>query len=87
MSDIMLKEPGVASAIAFPGLSINGFTNSSSAGIVFVGLKPFEERKSKELSGNAIAASLNKKFGGIKEAFTAVFPPPPVMGLGTLGGF
>ncbi|MGC8030389.1 efflux RND transporter permease subunit, partial [Salmonella enterica] len=30
---------------------------------------------------------LNKKFGGIKEAFTAVFPPPPVMGLGTLGGF
>jgi len=31
--------------------------------------------------------SLNKKFGGIKEAFTAVFPPPPVMGLGTLGGF
>ncbi|MBB5392706.1 MULTISPECIES: efflux RND transporter permease subunit [unclassified Herbaspirillum] len=87
MSDIMLKEPGVDSAIAFPGLSINGFTNSSSAGIVFVGLKPFEERKSKELSGNAIAASLNKKFGGIKEAFTAVFPPPPVMGLGTLGGF
>jgi multidrug efflux pump len=87
MSDIMLKEPGVASAIAFPGLSINGFTNSSSAGIVFVGLKPFDERKSKELSGNAIAASLNKKFGGIKEAFTAVFPPPPVMGLGTLGGW
>src|SRR5690606_4532182 len=35
MSDIALKEPGVASAIAFPGLSINGFTNSSSAGIVF----------------------------------------------------
>ncbi|MFJ3048315.1 efflux RND transporter permease subunit [Herbaspirillum chlorophenolicum] len=87
MSEIMLKEPGVDSAIAFPGLSINGFTNSSSAGIVFVGLKPFEERKAKELSGNAIAASLNKKFGGIKEAFTAVFPPPPVMGLGTLGGF
>src|SRR5450830_1241599 len=87
MSDIMLKEPGVASAIAFPGLSINGFTNSSSAGIVYVGLKPFEERRSKELSGNAIAMSLNKKFGGIKEAFTAVFPPPPVMGLGTLGGF
>ena len=87
MSEIMLKEPGVDSAIAFPGLSINGFTNSSSAGIVFVGLKPFEERRGKALSGNAIAASLNQKFGGIKEAFTAVFPPPPVMGLGTLGGF
>ncbi|WP_343720303.1 efflux RND transporter permease subunit, partial [Achromobacter dolens] len=87
MSDIALKEPGVQSAIAFPGLSINGFTNSSSAGIVFVTLKPFEERKGAALSGNAIAASLNQKFGAIQQAFIAVFPPPPVLGLGTLGGF
>ena len=50
MSDIALKEPGVQSAIAFPGLSINGFTNSSSAGIVFVMLKPFNERKGAALS-------------------------------------
>ena len=35
MSDIALKEPGVQSAVAFPGLSINGFINSPSAGIVF----------------------------------------------------
>ena len=41
---------GVQSAIAFPGLSINGFTNSSSAGIVFVTLKPFDERKPAALS-------------------------------------
>ncbi|MGN6456360.1 MAG: efflux RND transporter permease subunit, partial [Achromobacter mucicolens] len=87
MSDIALKEPGVQSAIAFPGLSINGFTNSSSAGIVFVTLKPFGERHGAELSGNAIAASLNQKFAAIQDSFIAVFPPPPVMGLGTLGGF
>ncbi|KAG1248937.1 hypothetical protein G6F65_019343 [Rhizopus arrhizus] len=87
MSDIALKEPGVQSAIAFPGLSINGFTNSSSAGIVFVTLKPFDERKGAALSGNAIAASLNQKFAAIQDSFIAVFPPPPVMGLGTLGGF
>ncbi|MFY3552881.1 efflux RND transporter permease subunit, partial [Achromobacter insolitus] len=87
MSDIALQEPGVQSAIAFPGLSINGFTNSSSAGIVFVMLKPFNERKGAALSGNAIAGSLNQKFAAIQDAFIAVFPPPPVMGLGTLGGF
>jgi len=87
MSDIALKEPGVQSAIAFPGLSINGFTNSSSAGIVFVMLKPFNERKNAALSGDAIAASLNQKFAAIQDSFIAVFPPPPVMGLGTLGGF
>src|SRR6185295_13510124 len=43
MGDIALKLPGVESAVAFPGLSINGFTNSSNSGIVFVTLKPFEE--------------------------------------------
>ncbi|MBD9447820.1 MULTISPECIES: efflux RND transporter permease subunit [unclassified Rhizobium] len=87
MSDIAMAEPGVAHAIAFPGLSINGFTNSSNAGIVFVTLKDFEERKSPALSGGAIAMSLNQKFGAIQDAFIAMFPPPPVNGLGTTGGF
>jgi len=87
MSDIALQTPGVESAVAFPGLSINGFTNSSNAGIVFAILKPFEERRSRELSGNAIALELNKKYAGIQEAFIAMFPPPPVAGLGTIGGF
>jgi multidrug efflux pump len=87
MSDIALKHPGVESAVAFPGLSISGFTNSSNAGIVFVTLKPFDERKTPELSGGAIAMALNQKFGAIQDAFIAIFPPPPVQGLGTIGGF
>lgn len=87
MGEIALKQPGVANAVAFPGLSINGFTNSSSAGIVFVTLKPFAERKSPELSAGAIAGALNQQYAAIQEAFIAVFPPPPVMGLGTVGGF
>ena len=45
MSDIALKQPGVENAIAFPGLSINGFTNSPNNGIVFVALKDFDQRK------------------------------------------
>jgi multidrug efflux pump len=87
MSDIALKHPGVESAVAFPGLSIAGFTNSSNAGIVFATLKPFSERKSPELSGGAIAMQLNQKYRAIEEAFIAMFPPPPVQGLGTIGGF
>ncbi|WP_407309153.1 efflux RND transporter permease subunit [Pseudomonas sp. nanlin1] len=87
MSDIALKQPGVESAVAFPGLSINGFTNSPNNGIVFVTLKPFEERKDASLSAGAIAGALNGKFAGIQDAYMAIFPPPPVMGLGTIGGF
>jgi len=87
MSAIALKQPGVEHAVAFPGLSINGFTNSTNAGIVFVTLKPFEQRRSADLSAGAIAGALNRKFASIQDAYIAVFPPPPVMGLGTIGGF
>ncbi|WP_414075916.1 efflux RND transporter permease subunit, partial [Staphylococcus aureus] len=87
MSAIALKQPGVQSAVAFPGLSVNGFTNSTNAGIVFVTLKPFEERRGADLSAGAIAAALNAKFATIQDAYIAIFPPPPVMGLGTIGGF
>src|SRR3989442_15586294 len=45
MNDIALKQPGVEHAVSFPGLSINGFTNSSNSGIVFTTLKPFDERR------------------------------------------
>jgi multidrug efflux pump len=87
MGDLALKHPGVESAVAFPGLNINGFTNSPSSGIVFVTLKPFEERRQKSQSAPAIAQALNGEYGKIQDAFIAVFPPPPVQGLGTIGGF
>jgi multidrug efflux pump len=87
MAEIGSKQPGVENAVQFPGLSINGFVNSSNAGIVFFTLKPFEERHGKAEYGLNIAGALNGKFAGIQDAFVAVFPPPPVNGLGTVGGF
>ncbi len=87
MGEIMMKQPGIQSAVGFPGLSINGFTNAPNAGIVFATLNDFSERKGPELSGSAIADQLNEQFKTIPEAFIAVFPPPPVPGLGTIGGF
>jgi multidrug efflux pump len=82
-----LSEPGVESTIAFPGLSVNGLAARPNSGIVFVTLQPFEKREQEELSASAIAARLNAKFAKIQEAYVAVFQPPPVQGLGTIGGF
>ena len=87
MAEIGSKQPGVENAVQFPGLSINGFVNAPNAGIVFFTLKPFEERHGKDQYGLNIAGALNGKFAGIQDAFVAVFPPPPVNGLGTVGGF
>jgi hydrophobe/amphiphile efflux-1 (HAE1) family protein len=87
VGEIGLTNPAVENAVQFPGLSIAGFANSSSSGMVFFALKDFDERKSSEQYGLNVAKQLNQAFGGIKEAQIAVFPPPAVQGLGTIGGF
>ncbi|HEY0823483.1 MAG TPA: efflux RND transporter permease subunit, partial [Ramlibacter sp.] len=87
MTRITLEQPGVESVVAFPGLSINGFVNSPSAAVVFAMLDPFEQRRDQSLAAGAIAGALNAKFGAIDEGFVAIFPPPPVPGLGQTGGF
>ncbi|HEX3896909.1 MAG TPA: efflux RND transporter permease subunit [Rudaea sp.] len=87
MTDIALKTPGVESVPAFPGLSINGFTNAPNSGIAFTPLKPFDERRDASKSAGAIAMAMNQQFAQIQDAFIAIFPPPPVNGLGTIGGF
>jgi gold/copper resistance efflux pump len=87
MTRITLAQPGVESVVAFPGLSINGFVTNPSAAVVFAMLDPFEQRKDPALAAGAIAGALNGKFGAIDEGFVAIFPPPPVPGLGQTGGF
>jgi len=87
MADIALSTPGVADAVQFPGLSVNGFANKPNAAVIFLGLKPFEERTSKELSSGALVGTLNQRLSVIQDAFVAVFPPPAVNGLGQVGGF
>jgi multidrug efflux pump len=88
MSALALAHPGVANAIAFPGLSINGFVNAPNTGIAFVTLKPSDERAGhRGLDTTSIVGELNQRFGAIQDAFVAIFPPPPVQGLGAVGGF
>jgi hydrophobe/amphiphile efflux-1 (HAE1) family protein len=87
MGEIALTQPGVGHAVQFPGLSVNGFANKPNSAIIFLPLKPFDERKTPETSAGAIVASLNQKFSTIQDAYVGVFPPPAVNGLGAIGGF
>ncbi len=84
---IMRETPGVAHSVAFPGLSIVSFGPTSNAATVFLPLKPFAERVPLGQDANSIAMNLRQRLGSIDEAFVAVFPPPPIRGLGSLGGF
>lgn len=87
MSEIALAESGVESVVAFPGLSVNGMVNIPNAAVMFTMLKPFDERKDPSLSAFAIAGRLMGKFSQIPDGFAGIFPPPPVPGLGSTGGF
>jgi hydrophobe/amphiphile efflux-1 (HAE1) family protein len=87
MSEIAVRTPGVEHAIGFPGLSANGFVSLDNAALMFLPLKDFEERRSRELTAQAIAGKLNAQFSSISDATVLVVPPPPVQGLGTTGGF
>jgi len=85
MNAIALKHPAVMGTSSYSGLSINGVTKSSSTALTFVLLKPFKDRPG--ISADDVAADLGKEYAGIGNAFAAIFPAPPVYGLGTLGGF
>jgi multidrug efflux pump len=87
MSDIALKVPGIADSVAFPGLSIAGFSASPNEGIVFFGLEDFAKRTSPDKSKNAILGAVNGAIQQIQGARMFVVPPPAVDGLGAAGGF
>ena len=87
MSEIALKVPGIVDSVAFPGLSIAGFSAAPNEGIVFFGLSPFEERTTPNLSKGAILGQVNGAIQQIQGARMFVVPPPAVDGLGNAGGF
>ena len=79
--------PGVRNTVEFPGYEPLNGVNSPNVGTFFIGLDAFEERKTPELSGTAITKAIAGKLSSIQEGFLAVFPPPPVQGIGNAGGF
>jgi multidrug efflux pump len=87
MSEIALKVPGIADSVAFPGLSIAGFSAAPNEGIVFFGLESFDKRTSPDKSKFAILGQVNGAIQQIQGARMFVVPPPAVDGLGNAGGF
>ncbi|MGF1611754.1 MAG: efflux RND transporter permease subunit [Kiloniellales bacterium] len=86
-SEIVRTTPGVRDAVAFAGFSGATFTNATNAGVIFAGLRPFDERLVQGLSAQAIIGQLFGRLQAIEEAFIIAVPPPPVRGIGTAGGF
>jgi multidrug efflux pump len=79
---------GVAHTITIPGTSVVQNANGSNFGTMFVVLDEFHNRHGAEESGPAITGKLRAEFfKRVERAVVNVFPPPPVDGLGSAGGF
>ena len=88
VGEIARANPGVAHTVEIAGYSVLLGANGSNLGAMFITLKPFAERRTRELNGFAIMFKLRDALHrAIPDALIDVFPPPPVSGLGTAGGF
>src|SRR6185312_14032357 len=85
-SKIILQRPGVQNSVAFTGFDGATFTNAPNTGVIFVPLKPFEERVPLGLTAARIRADLQQQLAPLSDAFTFVLEPPSVPGIGTGGG-
>jgi hydrophobe/amphiphile efflux-1 (HAE1) family protein len=84
---ILAQEHSVEDYTSIIGLNfIDNYSQPNSAFFV-VTLKPFEERRGAAESANGIMARLNAKLREIKGGAVVPLPPPPIIGLGTGGGF
>lgn len=79
------QTPGVKHATSVQGFSLLGGTGENT-GIVFVGLNPWNTRKSKDQLQSNIAAKFNQQFAGIADATIRAIEMPSIPGLGTSGG-
>lgn len=85
---IALAVPGVKQTMAVAGFSAFFQCDSSNWGTVFVILDDFEQRRTPETQGAAIARKLNILFHEkVLSCQAPVFGAPPVPGLGQSGGF
>jgi multidrug efflux pump len=81
----ILKQPEVQSMVGVLGFSFSG--QGQNAGLAFVTLKPWDERKGQEHSAQAVAGRAFGALMGIRDAFIFPLSPPPIPELGTASGF
>src|SRR5207244_4072220 len=87
VENTVLSIPGVQDTTTLGGLDITTRTNSSNVSTVIAVLKPWEERKSADLQFAGVLRNVNMRVSRIPGAFAFGFGLPPILGLGTSGGF
>jgi hydrophobe/amphiphile efflux-1 (HAE1) family protein len=84
---IVASEPAVQDVALVNGYSLVDGTFRNNAAVLFVSMKPFDERKEPSQLTFSVLPRLNKQFAGLRDGFVLALNPPAIPGLGTTGGF
>jgi hydrophobe/amphiphile efflux-1 (HAE1) family protein len=84
---ILKEEAAVADYTSVVGLNFIDSYSQANAAFIVVTLKPFAERKDRSLGVPAVMARLGEKFRQVAGGAVLPLAPPPIIGLGTGGGF
>src|SRR5258708_35698847 len=69
------------------GYDTTTFTVASNSGTIFSGLPSLYNHELPGVTAITVLADLRKNLSVIKDAYVLTIPPPPVQGLGSVGGF
>jgi hydrophobe/amphiphile efflux-1 (HAE1) family protein len=87
IEDILRANPGVEAVTTLGGLDRLTNTINSNVSTVIALLKPWEERNAMHLDQQAILRQVQPKFAQLQSGIAFGFGLPPILGLGTTGGF
>jgi hydrophobic/amphiphilic exporter-1 (mainly G- bacteria), HAE1 family len=87
VEDLVRPIPGVQGMISVVGLNFIDYVPSSNQAFFVIRLKPYDERTDPAQSVDAIIARLRPQMSAIQGAVAFPFNLPPILGLGSTGGF
>ncbi len=79
------EKAAVEGAFYVAGFGFSG--QGQNIGLVFVPMKPFDQRTDPKLSAQAVAGRAMQAFSQIKDAQVFALAPPPIPGMGSSNGF
>jgi hydrophobic/amphiphilic exporter-1 (mainly G- bacteria), HAE1 family len=87
VEDIVRPIAGVEGVLSVVGLNFIDYLASSNQAFFVIRLKPYEERTDSAQSAGAIIAQLRPRLAAVPGAIAFPFNLPPILGLGSTGGF
>jgi multidrug efflux pump len=87
VEDIVRPIPGVQGVLSVVGLNFIDYVACSNQAFFVIRLKPYEQRAEPAQSAGAIIARLRPQMAAIRGAVAFPFNLPPILGLGSTGGF